>query len=107
MKSVWGAHVRTREEDELSEECMRHIKNFTYTSAILTDLIKSSTWPQGPQEEKVFDELKVKVANPQCLGVPKVQGEISLVTDASNVGGGRTLFQWQAPEKGDFKPAIS
>ena len=22
MKSVWGAHVRTREEDELSEECV-------------------------------------------------------------------------------------
>ena len=22
MKSVWGAHVRTREEDDLSEECV-------------------------------------------------------------------------------------
>ena len=37
----------------------RHIKNFTYTSAILTDLIKKSTtlrW--GPQEQQAFDELK-------------------------------------------------
>ena len=22
MKSVWGAHVRTQEEDDLSEECV-------------------------------------------------------------------------------------
>ena len=180
MKSVWGAHVRTPEEDDLSEECVceppraclcchrppdmverdllyayqglkdttkgeefmqetmqylgfdvgygwwtpaaskaqplmdakvrhedpkkglhyvrsfigacnfyrRHIKNFTYTSAILTDLIKmSTTWRWGPQEQQAFDELKDKVANAKCLGVPRAQGEIILVTYASNVGG--------------------
>ena len=33
----------------------RHIKNFTYTSAILTDLIKkSTTWRWGPQEQQAF-----------------------------------------------------
>ena len=49
----------------------RHIKNFTYTSAILTDLIKkSTTWRWGPQEQQAFDELKDKVANAKCLGVP-------------------------------------
>ena len=86
----------------------RHIKKFTYTSAILTDLIKkSTTWRWGPQEQQAFDELKDKVANAKCLGVPKAQGQIILVTDASNVGGGGTLFQWQALEKEEFDSAIS
>ena len=88
--------------------CRRHIKNFTYTSAILTDLVKkSTTWRWGPQEQQAFDELKDKVANAKCLGVPRVQEEIILVTDASNVGGGGTLFQWQALEKEEFDSAIS
>ena len=78
----------------------RHIKNFTYTSAILTDPIKMcSTWRTGPQEQQAFDKLKDKVANAKCLGLPRTQGEIILLTDASNVGGGGTLFQWQALEK--------
>ena len=47
------------------------------------------------------------MANAKCLGVPRAQGEIILVTDASNVGGGGTLFQWQALEKEEFKSAIS
>ena len=34
----------------------RHEKNFTYTSAILTDLIKkSTTWRWGPQQQQAFD----------------------------------------------------
>ena len=72
----------------------RHIKNFTYTSAILTDLIKKSTtccW--GPQEQQTLDALKDKVANARCLGVPRAQDEIIPVTDASNVRGGGTVFQ--------------
>ena len=70
----------------------RHIKNFTYTSAILTDLIKkSTTWRWGPQEQEAFGELKDKVANAKCLGVPRLQGEIFWVTDARNVGGGGTF----------------
>ena len=86
----------------------RHIKNFTHTSALLTDLIKkSTTWRWGPEEQQAFDELKDKVANAKCLGVPRAQGEIILVTDASNVGGGGTLFQWQALEKEEFGSAIS
>ena len=86
----------------------RHIKNVTYTGAILTDLIKkSSTWRWGRQEQQAFDELKDKVANAKCLGVPRAQGKIILVTDASNVGGCGTLFQWQALEKEEFDSAIS
>ena len=85
----------------------RHIKNFIYTSAILTDLIKNSTtWRRGPPEQQAFDELKDKVANAKCLGVPRAQGKIILVTDASNAGGGGTLFQWQALEKEEFDSAI-
>ena len=71
----------------------RRIRNFTYTSAILMDLIKkSTTWRWGPQEQQAFDELKDKVANAKCLGVPRALGELILVTDASNVGGGGTFF---------------
>ena len=86
----------------------RHIKSFTYTCAILTDLIKTSTtWRWGAPEQHALDELKDKVANAKCLGVPRAQGVILLVTDASNVGGGGTLFQWQALEKEEFDSAIS
>ena len=86
----------------------RHIKNFTYTSAVLTDLIKkSTTWRRGPQEQRAFDELKDKVVNAKCLGMPRAQGEIFLVTDTSNVGVGGTLFQWQALESEEFDSAIS
>ena len=86
----------------------RHIRNSTYTSAILTDLIKkSTTWRWRPQEQQVFDKLKDKVANAKCLGVPRAQGYIIVVTDASNVGDGGTLFQWQALEKEEFDSAIS
>ena len=75
----------------------RHIKNVTYISAILTDLIKKSTiWCWGPQEQQAFEEVKDKLANAKCFGVPRAQGEIILMTDASNVGGGGKLFQWQA-----------
>ena len=81
---------------------------FTYTSATLTDLIKkTTTWRWGPQEQQVFDKLKDKVSNDKCLAVPRAQGEILLVTDASNLGGGGTLFQWQALEKEEFDSAIS
>ena len=46
------------------------------------------------------------MANAKCLGVPRAQGEIILVTDASNVGGGGTLFQWQALEKEELDSAV-
>ena len=84
-----------------------HTKNFTYTSAILTDLIKkSTTWRWGPEELQAFDKLKDKVANAKSFGAPIARGEIIVVTDASNVGGGGTLFQCQALEKDDFDGAI-
>ena len=39
--------------------------------------------------------------------MPRAQGDIILVTDASIVGGGGPLFQWQALEKKEFDSAIS
>ena len=39
--------------------------------------------------------------------MPRAQAEFTLMTDASNVGGGGTLFQWQALEKEESDPAIS
>ena len=71
----------------------RHIHNFTYSSAPLTDLIKKTTpcrWTA--REEEGFQELKKKIASSNCLGVPRPKGEIVLITDASDVGGGGTIY---------------
>ena len=38
---------------------------------------------------------KKKIASSNCLGVPRPEGEIVLITDASDVGGGGTIYQWQ------------
>ena len=49
----------------------------------------------GRRREKCLQELKEKLAKESCLGVPNSEGEIVLVTDASDIGGGAMLFQWQ------------
>ena len=67
----------------------RHIRNFTYSSAPLTDLIKKTTplrWTT--REEECFQVLKKKIASSNCLGVPRPKGDIVLITDAGDVGGG-------------------
>ena len=51
-------------------------------------------------------EEKNKVANAKCPGVLRAQGKIILMTDASNVGGCGTLFQWQVLQKEEFDLAI-
>ena len=43
--------------------------------------------------------MKGKLKNCLILGVPRPVGEMLLVTDASDVGGGGTLFQWQRLNK--------
>ena len=74
----------------------RHIHNFTYSSASLTDLIKKTTpWRLTAREEECFQELKKKTASSNCLGVPRPKGEIVLITDASDVEGVGTIYQWQ------------
>ena len=74
----------------------RHIHDFTYSSAPLTDLIKKTTpWRWTTREEECFQELKKKITSSNCLGVPRPEGEIVLITDASDVGGCGTIYQWQ------------
>ena len=64
----------------------RHIHNFTYSSAPLTDLIRNTTpWRWTTRWEECFQELKKKIASSNCLGVPRPKGEIILITDASDV----------------------
>ena len=75
----------------------RHVKNFTYTSTRLTDLLKKDVkWTWGPEEESAVEELKEKVRTAVPLGVPRSTGEILMITDASDLGGGATIWQWQA-----------
>ena len=59
--------------------------------------------------EDIYKRLQKRLepANAKCSGLPRAQGEVSLVTEASNVGGGGTLFQWRASEKEEFECAIS
>ena len=76
--------------------CRRNIHNFTHPPAPLTDLIKKTTpWSWTTREEECFQELKKKIASSNCLGVPHPKGEIVLIIDASDVGGGETIYQWQ------------
>ena len=74
----------------------RHVHNFTYSSAPLTDLIKKTNpWRWTDKEDACFQELKKKTSSTNCLGVPRPKGEIILVTDACDVWGAGTLYQWQ------------
>ena len=74
----------------------RHINNSTYSSAALTDLIKKTNpWRWTDKEEARLQESKKKIFSTNCWGVPRPKGEIILVTDACDVGGGGTLYQWQ------------
>ena len=55
----------------------RYVRNFTFSSAILTDLLKhSNRWDWTPEHERAFNELKEKIANAKGLGVPQPKGEI-------------------------------
>ena len=76
----------------------RHIHNFTYSSAPLTNLIKKTNpWRWTDQEEACLQELKKKISSTNCLGVSRPKGEIILVKDACDVEGAGTLYQWHNP----------
>ena len=47
------------------------------------------------KKQQNVEELKEKIKKFSYLGLPRSTGEIVMVTDASNIGGGATLFQWQ------------
>lgn len=77
----------------------RHLKNFTFSSAPLTDLLKKTTpWRWTQVEEGFLEEIKLKLQKCTQIGTPNGKGEIIMVTDSSDVGGGATLFQWQSLE---------
>ena len=62
----------------------------------LTDLIKKATpWRWTAREEECFQELKKKIVSSNYLGVPRPKREIILITEASDVGGGGTIYRWQ------------
>ena len=76
--------------------CRRQSHIFTYSTAPLTDIIKNTTpWRWTTREQECFQELKKKIASSNCLGVPCPKGEIVEITDASDVVGGGTIYQWQ------------
>ena len=56
---------------------------------------KTNPWRWTDKEEACFQELKRKISSTNFLGVSRPKGEMILVTDACDVGGGGTLYQWQ------------
>ena len=49
-----------------------------------------------------MSQLKKKLAQASSLGVPSYGpqgGEFVLISDARDVGGGGSLYQWQKPEQ--------
>ena len=74
----------------------RHIPAFTYSSHPLTDLTKKTVpWKWTPEHEAQFQEINQKLSSLRLLGTPAPDGEFVVITDASLVGGGGTLLQWQ------------
>jgi len=74
----------------------RHVRKFSESSHKLTDLLKKGrSWSFGTQEEHLVQDLKDKLATLTKLGSPKMEGEIVIMTDASDYQGGATIFQWQ------------
>ena len=74
----------------------RHIPAFTYSSHLLTNLTKKTVpWKWTPEHEAQFQEIKEKLSSLRLLGTPAPDGEFVVITDASLVGGGGTLLQWQ------------
>ena len=79
----------------------RHIRNFTYSSVLLTNLTKKSEkWEWTPAYQAEFELLKSKLSSLSILGVPRADGELVFIFDASDEGGGGSLYQWQRINEG-------
>ena len=69
----------------------------------MTDLTKKNgKWEWGKQQQAKFEELKQKLATLTSIGVPRPKGEVILITDASDIGGGATLFNGKALKMNKF-----
>ena len=74
----------------------RHIFTFTYSSHLLTDLTKKTVpWKWTPEHEAQFQDINPKLSSLRLLGTPAPAGDFVVITDASLVGAGGTLLQWQ------------
>ena len=60
-------------------------------------------WEWTDHHQAKFGELKKKLSDVKCLGVPRASGEILVVTDASDLGGGASIYQWQSLSKEEKK----
>ena len=73
-----------------------HVPNFTDPSHLLADLTKKDKkWHWGEEEAKQFQELKESLGNIGMLETPNSKTVFVVITDASLVGAGGTLFQWR------------
>ena len=74
----------------------RHVPRFSETSHMLTDLMKKGkSWTWGEKEQKLVQDLKDKLSAMTKMGIPKMEGEMVIMTDASDKQGRATIFQWQ------------
>ena len=79
----------------------RHIRNFTYSSVLLTNLTKKSEkWEGTPAHQAEFEQLKSKLASLSILGVARADDELVFNSDASDEGRGGSLYQWQCIKEG-------
>jgi len=86
----------------------RFIKDFSKISRPLSELLPPTVgknkkskkdWKWGPEEQKVFDDLKVTLSTPPVLAYPDYQKPFELHTDASQQGLGAVLYQEQEGQK--------
>ena len=78
------------------QEAQSSSQETNHNSHLVTDLTKKtvpSKWT--PEHEAQFQEIKDKLSSLRLLGTPAPDGEFVVITDASLVGGGGTLLQWQ------------
>ena len=69
----------------------------------LTDLTrKHAIWKWTTREQEKIEELKAKITSAHELGVPRPHGEIVIIIDASDLGGGATNFQWRSVDHLDI-----
>lgn len=74
----------------------RFVNNFSKIAAPLNELIKDDTpFVWGPDQRYAFDTLRKHLQAPPVLGHFDEDADTELHTDASNVGLGAVLVQWQ------------
>lgn len=72
----------------------RHIKDFSLISALLTDLTRKKIFFWTTEAEEAFEILKKKLLSPPLLKHPEWNRPMILLCDASNIGIGAALTQF-------------